>query len=167
MAKPNYDRVKRQKEMQRKQKKQEKLLKKQARATEGQPGETPGADGEAVAEIVALAPKLEFKNGKADKVWIKLKEVDGPEDIKGTAWLASGLEDKLGVFHAPLMKSINKFIHTQCPKRYGPGGEAAKEKPDKKPIAAASKPAEAAKAAPVAKSDTAKPDAEIRSARTR
>ena len=60
MAKPNYDRVKRQKEMQRKQKKQEKLLKKQARATEGLPGETPEAEGgETVAEAVALAPKLE------------------------------------------------------------------------------------------------------------
>jgi hypothetical protein len=60
MAKPNYDRVKRQKEMQRKQKKQEKLLKTQARATEGLPGETPeGAEGETVADAVTLAPKLE------------------------------------------------------------------------------------------------------------
>jgi hypothetical protein len=64
MAKPNYDRVKRQKEMQRKQKKQEKLLKKQARATEGLPGDTPGAeDAEGGAslpiEAVAVAPKLE------------------------------------------------------------------------------------------------------------
>jgi hypothetical protein len=61
MAKPNYDRVKRQKEMQRKQKKQEKLLKKQARATEGLPGETPAVeDGEAAAQAVtALAPKIE------------------------------------------------------------------------------------------------------------
>jgi hypothetical protein len=60
MAKPNYDRVKRQTEMQRKQKKQEKLLKKQARATEGLPGETPGAEnGETVAEVVTLAPKVE------------------------------------------------------------------------------------------------------------
>jgi hypothetical protein len=59
MAKPNYDRVKRQKEMQRKQKKQEKLLKKQARATEGLPGETPVEGGEGAAEVVVLAPKLE------------------------------------------------------------------------------------------------------------
>jgi hypothetical protein len=61
MAKPNYDRVKRQKEMQRKQKKQEKLLKKQARATEGLPGETPeGEAGETLpVDAVALAPKLE------------------------------------------------------------------------------------------------------------
>jgi hypothetical protein len=60
MAKPNYDRVKRQKEMQRKQKKQEKLLKKQARATEGLPGETPATEGgDPGAEAVALAPKLE------------------------------------------------------------------------------------------------------------
>ena len=62
MAKPNYDRVKRQKEMQRKQKKQEKLLKKQARATEGLPGEeTPPVEGgEMIAAVAAaLAPKIE------------------------------------------------------------------------------------------------------------
>jgi hypothetical protein len=60
MAKPNYDRVKRQKEMQRKQKKQEKLLKKQARATEGQPGEIPDEGVEPLAaEGAAPAPKLE------------------------------------------------------------------------------------------------------------
>lgn len=52
MAKPNYDRVKRQKEVMRKQKKQEKLLRKQARAAEGVPGETPAADE--TAQPVAL-----------------------------------------------------------------------------------------------------------------
>jgi hypothetical protein len=64
MAKPNYDRVKRQKEAMRKQKKQEKLLRKQARATEGETpeGETPAdesgtplpAEGE--VSIVKLEP---------------------------------------------------------------------------------------------------------------
>ena len=57
MAKPNYDRVKRQKEMMRKQKKQEKLLKKQARATEGEPGETPAVEGGEALAASAEAPK--------------------------------------------------------------------------------------------------------------
>jgi hypothetical protein len=56
MAKPNYDHIKRQKEMQRKQKKQEKLLKKQARAGDGQSSETP--EGGAPADSAASAPKL-------------------------------------------------------------------------------------------------------------
>ena len=61
MAKPNYDRVKRQKEAMRKQKKQEKMLRKQARATEGQPGDTPeAAAGEPfVAQVESPSEKLE------------------------------------------------------------------------------------------------------------
>ena len=54
--------------------------------------------------IIKLAPKLEFKNGKADKVWINLKEIEGPDDIKGTVWTAAKLEDTLGIFHAPMIK---------------------------------------------------------------
>jgi hypothetical protein len=57
MPKPNYDHIKRQKEMQRKQKKQEKLLKKQARAGEGQAADS-GAIESAPLEAVAAAPKL-------------------------------------------------------------------------------------------------------------
>lgn len=63
MAKPNYDRVKRQKEAMRKQKKQEKMLRKQARTTEGQPGDTPEAETAAGEPLAAQgenpAQKLE------------------------------------------------------------------------------------------------------------
>jgi hypothetical protein len=82
---------------------------------------------------IKLAPKLEFKNGRADKVWINLKEIEGPDDVKGTVWVAAGLEDKLGLFHKPLVKSINKFMHEQCAKRYGPdaaANDAGKSKPE-------------------------------------
>jgi len=67
-----------------------------------------------------LAPKLVFKNGRADKVWINLTDIDGPADIKTTVWAAAKLEDSLGLFHRPLIKSINKFMFRQCAKRYGP-----------------------------------------------
>jgi hypothetical protein len=77
--------------------------------------------------IVKLAPKLEFKNGKADKVWINLKEMEGPDDIKGTVWTAAKLEDTLGIFHAPMIKQINKFMSQQCSKKYGPGGTETAE----------------------------------------
>jgi hypothetical protein len=92
---------------------------------------------------IKLAPRLEFKNGRADKVWINLKEIEGPDDVKGTVWVAAGLEDKLGLFHKPLVKSINKFMHEQCAKRYGPdaaAGEAAK--PQEPPSAQAEKAGE-------------------------
>ena len=64
MAKPNYDRVKRQKEAMRKQKKQEKLLRKQARATEGLPGEVvegehrPDLDLDVVGELEEVEAPL-------------------------------------------------------------------------------------------------------------
>ena len=73
---------------------------------------------------IKLQPKLKFKDGKADKVWINLKEIEGPDDIKGTVSVAAGLEDSLGLFHGPLIKSINKFLHKQCAQRYGSEAQA-------------------------------------------
>jgi hypothetical protein len=76
-----------------------------------------------------LAPKLVFKNGKADKVWINLENIDGPADVKSTISAAAKLEDSLGIFHGPMIKQINKFMHQQCAKRYGPAAVATpKEK---------------------------------------
>jgi len=81
-------------------------------------------DGEIKPVKARLAPKLEFKKGKAEKVWINLEDIEGPDDVKSTIWTAAQLEDTLGIFHRPLIKSINKFLHRQCARRYGPGAEA-------------------------------------------
>lgn len=114
-------------------------------------------DGEIKPVLVKLAPKLTFKNGKADKVWINLESIDGPADVKSTVWTAAKLEDSLGLFHRPMIKSINKFLLKQCPRRYGPDAEAKAKKKDKTKVAAdksakqATKdppPKDAAKAAP-------------------
>ncbi|WP_295559047.1 hypothetical protein [uncultured Hyphomicrobium sp.] len=97
-------------------------------------------DGALKPLTARVAPKLEFKNGKADKVWINLEDIEGPEDVKSTVWTAAQLEDTLGIFHRPMIKSINKFLLKQCAQRYGPGAEAkAKAKEEKK--LAAGKPA--------------------------
>ncbi len=77
--------------------------------------------------VVTLAPKLEFKDGKADKVWINVKDMEGPDDIKGTVWTAAKLEDTLGIFHRPMIKQINKFMYQQCSRKYGPGGTETAE----------------------------------------
>jgi hypothetical protein len=83
--------------------------------------------GEEIERVtIKLSPKLKFKHGKADKVWINVKEIAGPEDVKGTVAVAASLEDTLGIFHKPLIKSINKFLHTQCAQRYGPEAEERK-----------------------------------------
>jgi hypothetical protein len=87
-------------------------------------------EGEVKPLTAKLAPKLTFKNGKADKVWINLESIEGPTDVKSTIWTAAKLEDTLGIFHRPMLKSIDKFVHRQCAKRYGPG--AKQETADKK-----------------------------------
>jgi hypothetical protein len=97
-------------------------------------------EGEIKPVLIKLSPKLTFKDGKADKVWINLESIEGPADVKSTIWTAAKLEDSIGIFHRPMIKSINKFLFKQCPKRYGP--EA---------VAAAAAKAAKAKAAPGAK----------------
>jgi len=99
-------------------------------------------DGEIKPVKARLAPKLTFKDGKADKVWINLESIEGPADVKSTIWTAAQLEDKLGIFHRPMIKSINKFLTHQCAKRYGPDGEEAKgtDGHQKKTKVAADKP---------------------------
>ena len=63
-----------------------------------------------------LAPKATFKDGKVEKVWINLKEVDGPAVIKGLAFTAAKLEDNVGVLHKYLVGALNELISDKCPK---------------------------------------------------
>jgi hypothetical protein len=63
-----------------------------------------------------LAPKAEFVGGKVTKVWINLKEVNGPSVVKGLAFAAAKLEDNVGVFHGALEKSLNHMIQEKCPR---------------------------------------------------
>lgn len=62
-----------------------------------------------------LAPKAKLEGGKVKKVWVNLRSVEGPSVIKGLAFSAAKLEDKLGIFHRPLVKAINKLLHEKCP----------------------------------------------------
>lgn len=104
----------------------------------------------ALKPVTAVAsPRIDFKAGKADKVWINLKDLDGPTDIKGTIWTAAQLEDTFGIFHKNMIKQINKFMYTKCTEKYGPNAAvyAAKEAAKEKLKAAADAKAKAAKAA--------------------
>ncbi|WP_072390947.1 hypothetical protein [Hyphomicrobium sp. CS1GBMeth3] len=96
-------------------------------------------EGQLKPVTARLAPKLKFKDGKADKVWINLEDIQGPDDVKSTVWAAAKLEDTLGVFHRPMIRSINKFLHRNCARRYGPGAEEAEKKDSKKTKVAADK----------------------------
>jgi hypothetical protein len=112
-------------------------------------------EGELKPLTAKVAPKLTFKGGKADKVWINLEEIEGPADVKSTIWAAANLEDTIGIFHRPMIKQINKFLYKQCPKRYGTQ-VAVKAKP---PVAKKKPPATPAAVKPEAAKPAAKPDA--------
>jgi hypothetical protein len=75
-------------------------------------------DGEARPVKATLAPKIVFRNGKAEKVWVNLKSIKGPAGIKTSLWLAASLSDSIGIFHRPMIKSINRFIDKYCPQHY-------------------------------------------------
>jgi hypothetical protein len=62
-----------------------------------------------------LGPKVLFKDGRAKKVWVNLKDVEGPGVIKGLAMTVARLEDSIGLFQKDLTKGINTFIAEKCP----------------------------------------------------
>jgi hypothetical protein len=74
----------------------------------------------------SLAPKIKFERGKAKKVWIRLKKIEGPEPLSSFVWSVAKLEDTLGIFHAEMIKQINKFIHRKCEQLYGEKAPAGK-----------------------------------------
>ncbi len=80
--------------------------------------------GELKPVTATLAPRIDFKDGKAHKVWINLTEMDGPSDVKGTIQTAAKLEDTLGIFHGAMIRSINKWMYVKCDEKYGPAAEA-------------------------------------------
>lgn len=65
---------------------------------------------------VLVSPKIEFRNGQAEKIWINLKEADGPAGVVALIRFAVGLSDKVGILHGGLVKSVNGFINKSCPK---------------------------------------------------
>ena len=77
-----------------------------------------------------LAPKIVFKGGQADKVWVNLISVEGSTAIGDTLRTAAYLEDNLGLFHRPMIKAINRFINRYCAKHYP---QTAAPEPQSKP----------------------------------
>jgi hypothetical protein len=75
-------------------------------------------DGKPAPLKAVASPKVEFKDGKAEKVWINLKELEGPSMLKGLIWATAKLEDSIGIFHSEMIKSINKFVHQKCARSY-------------------------------------------------
>jgi hypothetical protein len=75
-------------------------------------------NGKAEPVTATVAPKIVFKDGKAEKVWINLVDIKGPSDIADTLRFVARLEDTTGIFHRSMIKSINRFIYKHCPEKY-------------------------------------------------
>jgi hypothetical protein len=73
-------------------------------------------DGKLEKVTAVLAPKIEFRNGRAEKIWVRLKSVDGPAAITMTVQTAAQLADTFGLFHRQMIKGINRYIERHCPK---------------------------------------------------
>jgi hypothetical protein len=81
-----------------------------------------------------VAPKIVFRNGRAEKIWVNLKSIDGPTSISYTVQTAAQLADTFGLFHRQMIKSINRYIERHCPTTQAVAATpapAAKEKASK------------------------------------
>lgn len=76
--------------------------------------------------VVTAAPKIKFKGGQADKVWINVTEVEGEGAAKSLVWTAAKLADGLGIFHKDTVNSINTFVHQTCPTEFGANAKPVK-----------------------------------------
>jgi hypothetical protein len=75
-------------------------------------------DGEVRNVTATLAPKIVFKGGKAEKIWVNLLHVEGPAAIKATMVTAAQLNDTIGLFHRNMLKAVNGYIYKHCPKEF-------------------------------------------------
>ena len=72
-------------------------------------------DGKLEKVKAVVAPKIEFRNGRAEKIRIRLKSVEGPAGITLTVETAAQLADTFGLFHRRMIKNVNRFIERHCP----------------------------------------------------
>ncbi|MGD9783388.1 MAG: hypothetical protein AB7E80_16710 [Hyphomicrobiaceae bacterium] len=85
------------------------------------------SDGKLKPLIVEAAPKIKFKDGRAYKAWINVKEVKGEGMVKSLVWSVSKLADSIGIFHKDTIQEINKFIYKTCEEEHG-NGRKSKDK---------------------------------------
>lgn len=67
---------------------------------------------------VTLAPKVTFKDGKAQKAELNITKVEAPAVIKAVITGADWIEKNVGLFHGEMIDEINDFVHKKCAQRY-------------------------------------------------
>jgi hypothetical protein len=88
-------------------------------------------DGQLRSLKATVEPKIVFKDGQAEKIWINLRHIKGAASIKDWLSLAASLTDKTGIFHRSMIKSVNRYIYRDCPKKH-PQAQAATPAPKSK-----------------------------------
>ena len=73
-------------------------------------------DKEVTPVTVKLAPKIAFKDGQAQTVWVNLGQVDGPSAVKAVVTTVAKIQDGIGLFHKVMIKAINDQIGSKCEK---------------------------------------------------
>ena len=91
-------------------------------------------DGRLEKVTAVLAPKIEFRNGRADKVWVRLKSIDGPASVTLTVQTAAQLADTFGLFQRQMIRGINRYIERQCPRTLGVAASKAKTRDQDKAV---------------------------------
>ena len=74
--------------------------------------------GELKTIKATLAPKIEFKGGRVEKIWINLLRMEGSSSVTGLLSAGAALVDSTGLFQGAMIKETNKYIYTECPKNY-------------------------------------------------
>jgi hypothetical protein len=88
-------------------------------------------DGQPKPITATVAPKIVFRGGRAEKIWINLVRIDGPASVTGWLSAAAQLTDSVGIFHRAMLKSVNGYVYKHCPKYY-PLTQAARAAPKAK-----------------------------------
>lgn len=65
---------------------------------------------------VTMQPRFQFKDGKAEKAWLNVKNIEAPVVIRGAIWTVAQAEEYFGLFHSEMISEINEFIGQKCPK---------------------------------------------------
>jgi len=106
-------------------------------------------DGQLKNVTATVSPKIWFRDGRAEKIWINLLNVEGPTAIKATLSTGAQLNDTIGIFHHAMLKSVNGYIYKHCPKHHpvtqSAAASPAKPATAKPPKAATPPPAVATK----------------------
>lgn len=75
-----------------------------------------GSDGKTSGLSARAAPKIEFENGKAKKLWLNIGKIEGDSIFAKFVWASAKLFDGVGIMHSSAIHEINRFMFEQCPK---------------------------------------------------